>query len=391
MNETNEINESNETSAVNESAAANEMPAMNDLPEAPKKKKKALKIVLIIAAVLLALLIALGVIAFKIISALSKIEPTEDTSSAQTSDVSLTDVSGVTSEATESTGAENETEPSSGEAGETTVPNAEEPGTSAEAESTSAPAETQPDTTQSNTTQTNTTQPTTRKQQETTKAPEQTTKKQEPATAAPTQPVTEAPTTAAPVQGKNEYDIYRSGSFYVKGKMTDETGLVSPMELAITADTVYMLSEFDGVNIGLLHSGKDTYMIYPEKKAYMEFNSLLFKIMGADADELFDVSAFGFNRMDPLSEAISVSDENYKGVPCKKYVFKDKTDGTLSNVYMNGQKLVCVAALDSKGRAASFIDFDLVTDEIPENKKRPPSDYKKTGMIEFLSMLEAVV
>ncbi|MBQ6118592.1 MAG: hypothetical protein IJK98_05135, partial [Clostridia bacterium] len=64
-------------------------------------------------------------------------------------------------------------------------------------------------------------------------------------TAAAPEAVTAAPENAAPAQEAaqtTEFDIYRTGKFYVKGTVTDEDGQTNPMELAITDGSVYMLT-----------------------------------------------------------------------------------------------------------------------------------------------------
>ena len=38
------------------------------------------------------------------------------------------------------------------------------------------------------------------------------------------------------------------------------------MEIAITPDSIYMLSDFSGASMGMLVKDETVYMVYPEKK-----------------------------------------------------------------------------------------------------------------------------
>ena len=58
------------------------------------------------------------------------------------------------------------------------------------------------------------------------------------------------------VPESSEYDILRSGSFYMSGTIIDSTGTESPMEIAITPDSIYKMSDFGGVDMGMLIKGK---------------------------------------------------------------------------------------------------------------------------------------
>ena len=192
------------------------------------------------------------------------------------------------------------------------------------------------------------------------------------------------------MQTKSEFDVYRSGTFYMKGIATDEKGERVPMELAITPDTVYMLTRLDSADVGILVEKKKTYMIYDNARIYCELSALLMKTAELDPAELMDEARAGYSELDSLSEAQSLGDATVNGQKCRQYRFL-KSDGNYSVISMNGSKLVQIKVIDSKGAVQSVIDFEKVTDSIPAEKKAPPASYKKVNMISFMAELSKVV
>ena len=343
------------------------------VPAVPKKKK-ALKIVLVLLALFVVLLIVGGAVVVKMLGNLGNIKPTDGGNTGATeAAAAVTDEPASAGENEETT---NESVTQAVSAEESTAAGGEEPAATEKAEENvsgnEAPA----------TTGAKEEEKTSAKAPENTFAP--TTQAHEEKTTASSH----EETTAAPAKSKNEYDIYRSGSFYAVGSITDAEG-TAPMELAVTDDTLYMNSNFEGVDIGLLVVGDDSYMIYPGKKAYMEINSMLKKMMGGDADELFNADDMGFSRMGALDKALSVSDAALNGVSCKRYLLPDEDD--FYYVYMNGDKLLRIEALDKNKKVESTIDFTSVSEDVPADKKAPSKEYKKTGMIEFFKLLSEVM
>ncbi len=341
-------------------------------PAVPKKKK-ALRIVLVLLALFVVLLIAGGAVVVKMLGNLGNIKPTD----------------GGNTGAVETTAALDNGSAFSDENGETT----KESGTQASTSEESTAAEEEPAATEKNDENVsgNETPATTgAKEEEKTsaKAPEGTSAATTKAHEEKTTASSHEETTSAPAASKNEYDIYRSGHFYAVGSITDAEG-TSPMELAVTDDTLYMTSDFEGVNIGILVVGDDSYMIYPEKKAYMEINSMLKTMMGGDADELFNADEMGFSRMGALDKALNVSDAALNGVSCKRYLLPDEDE--FYYVYMNGDKLLRIEAMNKNKKVESTIDFTSVSEDVPADKTAPSKEYKKTGMIEFFKLLSEVV
>lgn len=196
-----------------------------------------------------------------------------------------------------------------------------------------------------------------------------------------------------PAPSSSEYDYLKSGSFAMKGKMIDKTGLDSPYEVAITPDSIYMLSDFSGVPMGMLIADDTVYMVYPEKKAYLEFSDSIMKMAGLDLDELTSSADISFGSYGNLSDAKKVSEAVCNGHNCKVYHF-DVASGE-SRVYMDGTELIRLATYDSAGKFVSSIDVDTISGTVPAEKRTPPSGYKAykgvTGMMSFMTLLEGIM
>lgn len=192
----------------------------------------------------------------------------------------------------------------------------------------------------------------------------------------------------------NEYNILRSGTFYAVGNMHDTYGTNQPIEIAITSNSVYMLTQMDGIELAMLQtesSGtsllkrqKKLYLLYPEKKIYMELSSAVLSMMGMDADELVDVKELGFSDMPALPDADSVEIGEFNGQPCRIYTFITESGGK-TIVYMNGNRLLGFADVSSFGTSTTTISS--ITANVPADKSAPPKDYKKVLMMRFMQEL----
>ena len=191
----------------------------------------------------------------------------------------------------------------------------------------------------------------------------------------------------------SEYDILKSGTFYMVGSMTDKTGLSTPMEIAITPDSIYMLSDFSGVPMGMLIKNEKLYMIYPGKKAYLELSDSIMSMAGLDMDELVSSDNINFSSYGELSAADSVTETVYNGRTCQVYHFN--IDSGESRVYMDGTKIVSLASYDSNGKFLTSTDITSITSNVPADKSAPASSYKAykgvTGMFSFMTLLEGVI
>lgn len=196
-----------------------------------------------------------------------------------------------------------------------------------------------------------------------------------------------------PAPATSEYDHLRSGTFAMTGKMIDKTGLDSPYEVAITPDSIYMLSDFSGVPMGMLIADETVYMVYPEKKAYLEFSDSIMKMAGLDLNELTSSADISFGSYGSLSDAKSVTEAVCNGHNCKVYHFNVASGE--SRVYMDGTELIRLATYDSAGKFVSSIDVETISGTVPAEKRTPPSGYKAykgvTGMMSFMSLLEGIM
>lgn len=226
--------------------------------------------------------------------------------------------------------------------------------------------------------------------------PATTAKSGTPATTASSTPSTTAvspPTSTAAQQpaaqtGVNEYDVLRSGVFYCVGSMKDSEGN-NPMEIAITANSIYMATKMENVDMSLLQKDGKIYMIYPAGKIYLEVNSAIQKLVGLDADEMLNAESLGFSEMQPLSAADSVADGELNGTACKIYTF-NKTSGARTVVYMNGNRLLAFENIDSSGsRATTYITS--ITGNVPADKCSTPADYEKVNLLKFMTAMGNVM
>ena len=216
-------------------------------------------------------------------------------------------------------------------------------------------------------------------------------------TTAAAENTTAAPSEEKPIQNtapaSSEYDILKGGSFHIVGTMVDKTGVSAPMEVAITPDSIYMLSDFSGTPMGMLIKNNKVYMIYPAKKAYLELSDSLMSMAGLDISELTNSDAVNFGSYGELSEAASVTEVTHNGVVCQVYHFT--VESGESRVYMDGTKLVRLASYDKNGKFLTATDITSVTSTVPADKSAPPSSFKAykgmTGMVSFMTLLEGVI
>lgn len=193
----------------------------------------------------------------------------------------------------------------------------------------------------------------------------------------------------AQVPANNEYEVLRHGTFYAKGSMIESNGKKTPMEIAIGDDSVYMLSDFEGKDMGVLINDQ-MYMIYPEGKCYLEISKTLLKLMGQSQDDLIDIDSLKVFEGDPLSAAKEIKYENLNGHNCTVYIFKTPS-GKEKRVYMDGERLIRFADYNG-GQFSSSYDFDFVKAQIPADKSAPPQSYQKYegvgGVYKFMTLLE---
>lgn len=263
----------------------------------------------------------------------------------------------------------------------TQVPASEQPATQAPAigqPATQAPSNEEPATHAPAVPSTSKNEPATQKQEE------NSTKKNSPAS----RPETTAYVPGSNYSSTNGYDAFRNGNFYAKGSLRDSTG-TQPMEMAITDNSIYMLTKMDDIDMAMLISDGDTYLIYPAEKCYMKMSAVVMKLMGIDADEMISSSDLGFSDLKPLSEANSAGTGDLNGVACTVYTFNN--ENSVSKIYMKGETLLGMETYSTSGAFESGTYFEVITGSVPESKKNPPSDYTEKGMTEFMKILMNVM
>ena len=230
--------------------------------------------------------------------------------------------------------------------------------------------------------------------EETTLKSEETTKPSEPSSAVDSEETTAAGAgTAVSVPADNEYNILRSGTFYITGTMIETTGIDSPLEMAVTPDSVYMMSEFEGLDMGMLIYNEKLYMIYPAKKAYMEMDDSIMSMAGLSIEELMGEENIDFSSFGRLEDAFKVTEEKVKGVSCTVYHIKDD-DGML-RVYMNGSKIMRFASYTAEGKFITATEIDTISPTVPAGMDAPPEDYKcykgVVGMMSFMAFFTDII
>ncbi len=188
----------------------------------------------------------------------------------------------------------------------------------------------------------------------------------------------------------NEFDILKSGNFYMVGTMIDQTGVPAPLEMAITPTSIYMSSSMDGIDIGiLLLNGKQMYMLYPKKKAYLEMTDSIMEMTGMNIEEFSESATVDFSNFGSLTDADSVTEEVLNGRKCQVYTVN--SDNEVKKIYLDGKKLVRFASYTTSGKLLSASDITSITGNVPADKCAPPSDYKgykgMIGMASFMALL----
>ena len=189
-----------------------------------------------------------------------------------------------------------------------------------------------------------------------------------------------------------EFDYLRGGHFYIQGTMTDSSGQQLPLEMAVTPNSIYMLSDFDGAILGMLINDGTTYMIYPAEKSYLELSPAVLEAMGMSKDDLISSVDLDYSQYD-FAKADATYTENVNGVNCTVYVYNNSNGST--RFFINGDKLVRFASYDAYGNPDVLNDVSYITDNVPADKIDPPANYKGykglTGMFSFVSLLGDVV
>lgn len=195
------------------------------------------------------------------------------------------------------------------------------------------------------------------------------------------------------IPDKSEFDILKSAKFQIKGTSIDAKGESTPLEIARTDESLYMVSDFDGIEMGALISNGTAYMICPEKKVYLEISDSLKKTMNLDDSQFTDMSSYSFSDLKKLKEADEITQNaSFRGASCTSYKFT--RENSIITVFMNGTKLLGFTTTNLDGSDATTTVITSITADVPSAKITPPSDYKSykgvLGAIKFMSAIGKV-
>lgn len=165
----------------------------------------------------------------------------------------------------------------------------------------------------------------------------------------------------------NEYDIYRSGTFYLIGTMTDGS-VTQPLELAMAKDLVYMKADVDGMQMAIQIMGNNVYLIAPKRNAYFKTTKAELSMIGLDLGSDMP-SAAELAALPALSEATSVT-EGYLDGACEAYNFV-AADGSRTIVYMRGDTFLGMDSYAANWAKTSSMRVTSITKIIPKSVSAP--------------------
>lgn len=192
-----------------------------------------------------------------------------------------------------------------------------------------------------------------------------------------------------PEPDHNDYEIMQSGEFSLKCGMTDSAGVYSEADIYITADSVYMVSDFSGVEIGMLVKDGVYYMIYDDEAAVLQLSESVLLMAGLSPDDLIDDSYIDFTAYPDFTDLELLKTEEYKGQQCT--VYSVSTEVEYTEIYMCGDTMVKMTGYTPDGTFLCDIEVFEVSPEVPAEKTEVPSEYKLYkgigGMFKFMSVL----
>ncbi len=188
----------------------------------------------------------------------------------------------------------------------------------------------------------------------------------------------------------NEYEIMRSGKFYIKGAITSDGICFDNINVAVTEDSVYMTSNFEGVEMSMLIKDEKVYMIYDEKEAVLHLSKLLMSMAGISAEELLDDSMMDFSSYPEFSSLEPVRTEQYDSKECTVYSFTVENEQI--EIFMCEDELVKMDDYTADGAFMGSTVIDEISTEVPEEFTGFPSSYKlytgMNGMLTFMELIE---
>lgn len=189
---------------------------------------------------------------------------------------------------------------------------------------------------------------------------------------------------------KSDFNILIGSAFLITGKSIDDKGVQTPLEIARTDKSLYMLSDFEGTEMGALINGDNAYMISHQKKVYLEITPTLRKTMDLDDSMMMSVSDYTFSDLESLKKAEQINNAaDFYGTLCTSYKFTRET--SITTVYMKGTKLIGFTSTNLDGTEPVSTIVSTISASVPPEKISPPSDYKGykgiVGVLKFMSAL----
>ena len=205
----------------------------------------------------------------------------------------------------------------------------------------------------------------------------------EPTSDPTTEPTSEPTTELIPPAADNEYDILRSGTYYMRG-YTVENGTKSELEIARTPTSLYLGSTFDNIKIAIMTIGDKVYLVNPNKNTYLDLNNEIIKgemrLLGIEINDFTNTTSFDFSFFPSLEEATRCEEVPGGYV---KYVF-EAPDGAI-NVVMDGKTLISLE--NARNGSVYRIDFISVSSEVPSTKRDKKDLQQQTQLIFAASLV----
>lgn len=172
-------------------------------------------------------------------------------------------------------------------------------------------------------------------------------------------------------EARTEEEILASDKYIVKGRI-ETGGSVTPYYIARSGQKMSLLTEMNGVRLGLISTESAMYVISPTKKTYSDVPDLLKKSLKT---ELEKAASQGDRTL--VSEGTQVVDGvtlNYKKYSDKSVDYSYKGILVKQISYNDGKEVI--------------LYVDEVSTDVSNSDFAPPSAFKRVSITEFASALK---
>ena len=167
---------------------------------------------------------------------------------------------------------------------------------------------------------------------------------------------------------ENQYDILRSGTYYLELAISDGDGVT--LSCAVDGDKKYVSGGMGemGLDFSFYTENGELWFINEKYGVYTKLDAESLAFLGEDAgflDEFSDVTdqIGDFGDLKPLEEADHSQADTFDEQACTSYWFMS-ADGTVK-IYMDGAKLIGLVRVDPQGRVTSSAAFSAVNAVLP--------------------------